>query len=155
VVVDSSLRLPPTAKLVTSAPQVPTWIVTAQNGSDQQLCNALILRGQGVTLIEVSTTPDGRVDPAAAMAALASRGITRVLVEGGASMAGALLGAGLVDRLEWFRAASLIGGDGLPAVAGFGVEALAAMALFERIAVRSAGADLAESYRRIPAKASV
>ena len=70
-------------------------------------------------------------------------------------MTGALSGPGLVDRLEWFRAASMIGGDGLPAVAGFGVEALAAMARFERTAVRGAGADLAESYRRKASAASV
>lgn len=149
VVVDSNLRLPPTAKLVASASQVPAWIITIDAKSGRHAHGVVRLREPGVTIIPVAATGDGRVDPAAAMAALASRGITRVLVEGGAAMAGALLGAGLVDRLEWFRAASLIGGDGLPAVAGFGVEALAAMARFERTAVRSAGADLAESYRRI------
>lgn len=152
VVVDSSLRLPPTAKLATGARHIPTWVVT---GPTPDPARAEALAALGVEPIPVAAGPDGRVDPAAAMTALAARGITRVLVEGGASMAGALLGAGLVDRLEWFRAASLIGGDGLPAIAGFGVEALAAMARFERTAVRSAGADLAESYRRIGPKASV
>jgi len=152
VVVDSSLRLPPTAKLAAGATRIPTWVVT---GPTPDSARAEALTALGVEPIPVAAGPDGRVDPTAAMAALAGRGITRVLVEGGASMAGALLGAGLVDRLEWFRAASLIGGDGLPAVAGFGVEALAAMARFERTAVRSAGADLAESYRRIASTASV
>ncbi|MCP1608705.1 diaminohydroxyphosphoribosylaminopyrimidine deaminase/5-amino-6-(5-phosphoribosylamino)uracil reductase [Azospirillum lipoferum] len=146
VVVDSSLRLPPTARLATGARRIPTWIVTGPS-PDSALAESLT--ALGVEVIPVAATADGRVDPAAAMAALASRGITRMLVEGGAALAGALLGAGLVDRLEWFRAASLIGGDGLPAVAGFGVEALAAMARFERTTVRSAGTDLAESYRRI------
>ncbi|NUB00735.1 bifunctional diaminohydroxyphosphoribosylaminopyrimidine deaminase/5-amino-6-(5-phosphoribosylamino)uracil reductase RibD [Azospirillum melinis] len=156
VVVDSSLRLPPTAKLATGARTIPTWVVTGPTpDSAAYSARAEALTALGVELIPVAAGPDGRVDPAAAMTALAARGITRVLVEGGASMAGALLGAGLVDRLEWFRAASLIGGDGLPAVAGFGVEALAAMARFERTAVRSAGADLAESYRRIGPEASV
>lgn len=147
VVVDSSLRLPPTAKLATGAKRIPTWVVT---GPSPAPASSQALIALGVELLPVAAGADGRVDPAAAMAALAARGITRVLAEGGAAMAGALLRAGLVDRLEWFRAASLIGGDGLPAVAGFGVEALPAMPRFERTAVRKAGTDLAESYRRIP-----
>lgn len=145
VVVDSSLRLPPAAKLATGARRIPTWVVT---GPTPDTARLEALTALGVEVLPVAAGPDGRVDPAAALSVLADRGITRVLVEGGAAMAGALLGAGLVDRLEWFRAASLIGGDGLPAVADFGVEALAAMARFERTAVRAAGADLAESYRR-------
>ncbi|ANC91061.1 bifunctional diaminohydroxyphosphoribosylaminopyrimidine deaminase/5-amino-6-(5-phosphoribosylamino)uracil reductase RibD [Azospirillum humicireducens] len=148
VVVDSSLRLPPTAKLAVGARRIPTWVVTGPT-PDPARSQALI--ALGVEVLPVAAAADGRVDPAAALSALASRGITRVLVEGGAAMAGSLLGAALVDRLEWFRAASLIGGDGLSAVAGFGVEALSAMIRFERTAVRRAGADLAESYRRIAA----
>ena len=48
---------------------------------------------------------------------LAERGITRVLVEGGGELAAALLRAGLVDRLAWFRAAAIMGGDGRAAIA--------------------------------------
>lgn len=146
VVVDSSLRLPLAAKLATGARRIPTWAIS---GPSPDSARSEALAALGVEVIAVAAGADGRVDPAAALSALSSRGITRVLVEGGAAMAGALLGAGLVDRLEWFRAASLIGGDGLPAVAGFGVDALSATARFERTAVRRAGADLAESYRRI------
>ncbi|WP_042443554.1 bifunctional diaminohydroxyphosphoribosylaminopyrimidine deaminase/5-amino-6-(5-phosphoribosylamino)uracil reductase RibD [Azospirillum sp. B510] len=146
VVMDSGLRLPATAKLATGARRIPTWVVT---GPSPDPMRAGALAALGVEIVPAAADGDGRVDPAAALTALAARGITRLLVEGGAAVAGALLGAGLVDRLEWFRAASLIGGDGLPAVAGFGVGALAAMARFERTSVRDAGADLAESYRRI------
>jgi diaminohydroxyphosphoribosylaminopyrimidine deaminase/5-amino-6-(5-phosphoribosylamino)uracil reductase len=56
---------------------------------------------------------------------LAQEGLSRVLVEGGAELAGAMLRAHLVDRLVWFQAPLVIGGDGLPAVAGFGAETLA------------------------------
>ena len=59
------------------------------------------------------------------MAALAARGLTRVLVEGGGALAAALLRARLVDRLVWFQAPLLIGGDGLPAVGALGADALA------------------------------
>ena len=82
------------------------------------------------------------------LAALAARGITRVLVEGGSRLAGSLLRAGLVDRLEWFRAPLLIGGDGLAAVSAFGVDSLDLAAGFECVGVRRAGNDLWESFVR-------
>lgn len=145
VVVDSRLRLPVASRLAATARAVPTWIVTRD---DHDPAKAAALAACGVAILPVAADPAGRPDPLALAAALAARGLTRVLVEGGATLAGSLLGAGLVDRLEWFRAASLIGGDGLPAVTGFGVEALGQMARFERAVVRVAGADLAESYRR-------
>ena len=149
IVVDSRLRLSPASRLAATAGTVPTWIVTGGDpGVDPGGVAAGALRDRGVEILPVAADAAGRPDPLALAAALAARGLTRVLVEGGATLAGALLGAGLIDRLEWFRAASLIGGDGLSAVAGFGVEALDRMARFERTAVRLAGADLAESYRR-------
>lgn len=145
VVVDSALRLPASSKLALTANRVPTWVVTRD---DHDPARADALAARGVEVIPVAAGPTGRPDPVALATALAGRGLTRVLVEGGATLAGSLMGAGLVDRLEWFRAASLLGGDGLSAVSGFGVAALNAMPRFERTALRAAGADLAESYRR-------
>jgi diaminohydroxyphosphoribosylaminopyrimidine deaminase / 5-amino-6-(5-phosphoribosylamino)uracil reductase len=145
VVVDSRLRLPLTSKLVTTARAVPTWIVT---GADPDPVKAAALTERGVEILPVAMDSAGRPEPLALAAALAERGLTRVLVEGGATLAGSLLGAGLIDRLEWFRAAALIGGDGLAGVAGFGVATLDQMARFERTDLRVAGADVVESYRR-------
>jgi diaminohydroxyphosphoribosylaminopyrimidine deaminase / 5-amino-6-(5-phosphoribosylamino)uracil reductase len=53
-----------------------------------------------------------------------------------------------VDRIEWFRAPRLIGGDGIPALVSFGVDRLSDTADFIRIAVRQVGDDVMESYRR-------
>ena len=50
--------------------------------------------------------------------ALAERGLTRVLLEGGGELAAAFLRAGLIDRVAWFHAPRIIGAEGLPAVAG-------------------------------------
>jgi diaminohydroxyphosphoribosylaminopyrimidine deaminase / 5-amino-6-(5-phosphoribosylamino)uracil reductase len=55
---------------------------------------------------------------------------------------------GLVDRLAWFRAPRLIGGDGTPAVAAFGLERLDDAPGFERAALVEAGEDVLETYRR-------
>jgi riboflavin biosynthesis pyrimidine reductase len=103
----------------------------------------------GVDVVEVPEGPDHTVDLAAAMMILAESGITRILVEGGAHLAAALLRAGLVDRLVWFRAPRLIGGDGLPAAVGFGVDHLSQTPRFELVEARSIGADQVEFYRSI------
>jgi diaminohydroxyphosphoribosylaminopyrimidine deaminase/5-amino-6-(5-phosphoribosylamino)uracil reductase len=50
-----------------------------------------------------------------AMRALRQRGIRSMLVEGGATMTGVLLGANLVDRLIIFQAPILLGAGSLPA----------------------------------------
>jgi diaminohydroxyphosphoribosylaminopyrimidine deaminase/5-amino-6-(5-phosphoribosylamino)uracil reductase len=89
------------------------------------------------------------IDPAAALAALAQRGLTTVLAEGGARLAAALLRAGLVDRLALFRAPSIIGGDGIPAVQAMGVSVLEAMPRFRRVAETAVGDDLLTEFIRI------
>ncbi|WP_048862424.1 RibD family protein, partial [Acidisphaera rubrifaciens] len=80
--------------------------------------------------------------------ALAGAGITRLLVEGGAQIASALLRAGLVDRLAWFHAPAVMGGDGWPAAQAFGVTSLAAMPRFRRVASVPCGDDMLTELRR-------
>ncbi|MBT7663759.1 MAG: riboflavin biosynthesis protein RibD, partial [Rhodospirillaceae bacterium] len=100
--------------------------------------------------IGVGLDDQGRIDPAAMLAVLAGQGITRLLVEGGSAVATSLLAAGLVDRLAWFRAPGLMGGDGLPVVGSLGVEALAQMPRFRRDVqnqgIELLGDDVLESY---------
>ena len=55
-------------------------------------------------------------------------------MEGGAQVAAALLRAGLVDRIAWFHAPAVMGGDGWPAVQAFGIDRLDAMPRFVRAA---------------------
>lgn len=143
LVVDGRLRLPLTARLVATARTVPTWVITR---ADADPARVAALTGCGVLVLPVAADAAGLPDLTAALKALAGRGITRVLAEGGATLAASLLRAGLVDRLEWFRAGLVIGGDGTPAVTGFGLETLAAAPRFARVAVRRAGPDLLESY---------
>jgi diaminohydroxyphosphoribosylaminopyrimidine deaminase / 5-amino-6-(5-phosphoribosylamino)uracil reductase len=120
VVMDGRARLPLDSILVRTARDVPTWVITRRRPP----AAAAALQAAGVRVMEVEADGEGRPQPAAALAALAAVGITRVLVEGGAALAGALLAARLVDRLVWFQAPLLIGGDGLPAVPALGIEAL-------------------------------
>jgi diaminohydroxyphosphoribosylaminopyrimidine deaminase/5-amino-6-(5-phosphoribosylamino)uracil reductase len=144
IIVDGRLRVPLTARVVAEAQRVPTWFVTLKGDAPER---HRAFRDCGVELIEVHA--DGEtVNLAEAMRALGKRGITRVLVEGGATLAAALLRADLVDHLDWFRAPRLIGGDGVPAVSAFGIETLAAMPHFRRVGVEPLGEDVLESFRR-------
>ncbi len=145
VVADSHLQLSLLSRLVRSARQVPLWVCCRP---DVDRARAQVFTQCGVSLLMVPPDPSGTVEASLVLAALAKQGITRVLVEGGSTLAGSLLRARLVDRLEWFRAPCLIGGDGVAAVAAFGVDTLDLTAHFDCLGIRRAGEDLWESFSR-------
>ncbi|WP_295690956.1 RibD family protein [uncultured Maricaulis sp.] len=78
----------------------------------------------------------------------AMAGHERVMIEAGAAIAASAVRDGLVDRIEWFRAPMLLGGDGLPVLAALGLETLDAAPIFRRTGVVERGADLQETYER-------
>lgn len=144
VVLVGSGAVPPTAKLVATARRHPTWFLCVA-GEGALLA---VLVGEGVEAVEVEAGADGRPDIKAAVMALGRRGITRLLVEGGGRLAATLLDADLVDRLYWFHAPGVIGGDGIPAIGKLGARELAALPRFERTGLQPAGDDIMETYRR-------
>lgn len=122
IVLDSRLSHAPTSRLGRSARQTPVWMVhTAAAPLEQRAAWAAV----GAEVIEVSATAGGQVDPTAALQALASRGLTRILCEGGGQLAASLMAAGLVDDLASYHAGALIGADGRPAIAALRLTALA------------------------------
>lgn len=145
VVMDSDARLPLASKLARSARLAPLWLI-ARQGADDARVEAL--KAAGAEVLRVLAGPDNRADPDAAMEGLGRQGLTRVLVEGGGVLAAALLAAGLVDALVWFRAPKVIGGDGVPAIAGLPVESLSQAFGFRLRAARELGGDLMETYDR-------
>ncbi len=142
IILDSSLQLPP----LDAFPYSRTWVIC---GEDVNRVRAARQRDHGVTVIPVPTGSVG-VSMCAVLAALADRGITRLLVEGGGKVAASLLRSGFVDRIEWFRAARVIGGDGVPAAAPFGAKSVVDAPGFRRISVHRLGEDLLERYVRSP-----
>lgn len=142
VVLDSGLTLPHALRLFATAKAVPTWVV-ASAGVDPARVAAL--SALGVEVLLAPDSPDG-LSLVEVMLALAGRGITRVLVEGGAAVATGLLKAGLVDRLAWFRAPKVIGGDGRAAVGGLDVAALSQAMSFERREIIPLGQDVLETF---------
>lgn len=145
LVLDGRLRLPLTAKLVAEARQAPTWVIALAGEARER---RRVYADAGVEIIDVEADQAGHPSLDKAMAALAQRGLTRLLVEGGSRIASAVLRANLVDRLVWFRAPTIIGGDGVPAAQGFGVQHMADLLRFTRTAVQEAGDDVVEMYRR-------
>jgi len=147
IVVDSRLRTPVSARLVATAAAVPSWFL---HRADADAGRAGALQAAGVRLIEVAGGKAG-VDLAAAMQALGAAGLTRVLVEGGAQIAGGLLRAGLVDRIAWFHAPALMGGDGWPAAQAFGTGPLDGMPRFRRVDCRPVGDDMLSEFTQLNA----
>ncbi len=116
VVLDRRLRLPPSGRLAGSAAGPPVWVLTARPADAPE---AAALTARGVEVLSVAAADERWL--ARALAVLAERGITRLLVEGGAQVATALLRAALVDRIVLLQAPMLLGGDAVPLVAGLGV----------------------------------
>ena len=143
IVLDPRLRLPLTSKLVRSARQVPTWIA-AYPDSDPDRRDAFL--DCGVELVDSQPSSGDQPDMPGLMHTLGERGLTRVLVEGGGRVTGALLAEGLIDRVVWFRAGAIMGGDGVPVAAAFGVDRLAQVPRFVRQAVEPCGEDIVETF---------
>ena len=144
VVLDRQLRIPPSARLLAEARQVPTWIVTL--GSSDPARQELF-RKAGIEVIAAEPDAAGLIDLSSALGLLGDRGLTRLLVEGGGRLAAALFRADLVDRLVWFHAPLLLGSDGIPAVAGLDPNGLAAMPRFEQLATEFVGEDVMTVFR--------
>lgn len=102
VLVDSQLRLPPSARLLNPPGEVLIFSARTPAAADE----ALLAYGAEVLKFRAAS---GRVDLAAMMRELARRGINEVLVEAGASLNGALLQANLVDEVLLYLAPSLLG----------------------------------------------
>lgn len=121
VVFDTSARLPVDSALATGADEAPVLVI---GGADAPPERVTALERLGVEVRRLEGSPRERL--LGALELLGRRQIQSVLIEGGAVLGGALLDAGLVDRVAWFLAPMLIGGIGAPgALGGAGVLRLA------------------------------
>jgi len=122
VVLDARLRLPPGSALATSARATPVWVVAAPDAPAEAERS---LRELGVEVLRAPAQA-GRLDLAAVLRMLAGRGITRLMVEGGPTVAAAFVAADLVDAAALFRSPKTIGPDGVDALEGMRIEAMTA-----------------------------
>ena len=144
VVLDTGLKLPLEARLVTSTEVVPVWVITGES-ADREREQALKMRGLDVQRVgEVG----GRLDLGAALKLLSERGITRLMVEAGPILAASLVRAGLVDEAALFRSPAPIGADGIDALDGLPLSALTQSPQLRRLASESLGDDTLETFER-------
>lgn len=141
VILDTQGRLPAKARLVQTAKATPTMLFAASGARGD-------LQGFGVEIVTTALGADGRIDMAAMLRELAARGVTRLLVEGGARVHASFLSGGLADRLEVFTAPIVLGEDARAAAAAIGLTDIGQAPRFERIAARRLGPDLLESFVR-------
>jgi diaminohydroxyphosphoribosylaminopyrimidine deaminase/5-amino-6-(5-phosphoribosylamino)uracil reductase len=114
VVLDRSLRLPGGSRLVHSARQTPLWVMTS-NLSEAPA--AVRLGAAGAQVIRVAATASARgLDVSAVLHALAEKGITRLMVEGGGRVASSFVTADLVDEVWLLRGREAVGAGGVAAL---------------------------------------
>ena len=138
VVVDSSLRLPPTAAVL--ANRAATGTVLAVTGrAPKARCEEV--RALGARVLELPEDASGRVDLTTLMAVLREGGVRSVMVEGGAALITSLLYARLVDRLAVCVAPKILG-RGMEAIGDLGIcELVDSIALVD-LSVTTLGSDL-------------
>lgn len=121
VVLDSALRHSPDSRLGRSARVAPVWMV---HGPDAPAAARAAWLARGAELIETEVA-DGHLSPRAALQALATRGLTRILCEGGGQLAAALVAKGLAGDLALYSAGALIGAEGRAALGPLVLDKLA------------------------------
>jgi diaminohydroxyphosphoribosylaminopyrimidine deaminase/5-amino-6-(5-phosphoribosylamino)uracil reductase len=133
VVLDENLRLSAESQLATTTSEAPVIVF-----GDPESPGTAALRGQGVEIVNLK-----RRDLNSVLRELASRSLQSVLVEGGSTIAGEFLEAGLVNKVTFFIAPKIVGGVEAPsAIGGTGVDAMAEALELEQVAVVQRGKDI-------------
>jgi diaminohydroxyphosphoribosylaminopyrimidine deaminase/5-amino-6-(5-phosphoribosylamino)uracil reductase len=146
VVLDRALRLPGTSALVHSARETPLWVMTS-NLAEAPAAVKLGAAGAQVIRVATTTAPPG-LDLAAVLRALAGKGITRLLVEGGSRVASSFVAANLVDEVWLLRGPDPIGDGGISALDALPLTAITESPEFKVRASESLQRDLLTIYER-------
>src|SRR3982075_1654034 len=147
VVLDRALRIPSTSRLVHSARETPLWVMTS-NLSEAPAAMKLGASGAQVMRVATTTTPPPGLDLAAVLHALAEKGITRLLVEGGSRLASSFVAAGLVDEAWLLRGPEPVGADGVAALDALPLSAITGSPALKVRASESLGQDTLTIYER-------
>jgi diaminohydroxyphosphoribosylaminopyrimidine deaminase/5-amino-6-(5-phosphoribosylamino)uracil reductase len=147
VVLDRALRLPATARLVHSARETPLWVMTSEPPGAPAAMR-LGAAGAQVIGVPVAAAPQPGVDAPAVLRELAGRGITRLLVEGGAQVASSLVAAGLIDEVWLLRGPGAIGAGGVAALDALPLTAITQSPAFRLRASDRLDRDILTIYER-------
>ncbi|MCR6544647.1 bifunctional diaminohydroxyphosphoribosylaminopyrimidine deaminase/5-amino-6-(5-phosphoribosylamino)uracil reductase RibD [Dehalobacterium formicoaceticum] len=114
VILDSRLRIPMEAQVLDTK-SAPTLVFTGEIADGEP--KAALLAEKGVEVISCPGS-EGQVDIFSVLKILSEKGITSILIEGGAQIQGAFFDRELVDKLYVFIAPKLIGGHHAPGMLG-------------------------------------
>ena len=120
VVLDATLKLPLATSVVATVRDTPTWVFTSNKPS---AIAEEILRQKGCKVFRVGEV-DGRLNLDEVLKVLAEQGITRLMVEGGPTVAGAIAADGLIDEMALLRGEKSIGADGIAPLEGMPLDGL-------------------------------
>lgn len=144
IVLDTHLKISPDAMILNDAEGGPVTVFCG-GGVPVHLRDRIAAKAEVVALNRY----DGpSISLKSVLEHLGGEGAETVLIEAGGKMAGAAMRSGLVDRIEWFRAPMLLGGDARGAIDSLGLERLDEAPIFSRTSVAECGDDLWESYER-------
>jgi diaminohydroxyphosphoribosylaminopyrimidine deaminase/5-amino-6-(5-phosphoribosylamino)uracil reductase len=144
VVLDHHLSLLASSRLARSARATPLWLFAEGSGEPSE---AALLRASGAEIISVAADERG-LDLPAVLKELAARGITRLMVEGGARVAASFVEADLVDEAWLYNSSKVVGADGVPALNGIPLTKLTQSPRFRQRASEDLGEDHLSVYER-------
>ncbi len=139
VVFDSLARSPVESKLGTTAHEVPVWICHTDAAPAESLSR---WRNTGAETVSVASLPSGSIDPERALVSLAEKGLTRVLCEGGGTLAASLVRSEMVDELLLYSAGLVIGSEGKAVIGSTNWTRLADVSRFRLDDVSTIGNDM-------------
>jgi diaminohydroxyphosphoribosylaminopyrimidine deaminase/5-amino-6-(5-phosphoribosylamino)uracil reductase len=133
IIIDTRLSLPETAKVLRPSADSDTMLVA---GPGAPVDKKERLAGLGATILEMPLV-NGRIDLADLMKHLGKMGVTSLLVEGGGGVLASALKDGIADKILFFYAPKILGGDdGVPICRGPGVPVMSDAVALENIRVR-------------------
>jgi diaminohydroxyphosphoribosylaminopyrimidine deaminase/5-amino-6-(5-phosphoribosylamino)uracil reductase len=145
VVLDGQLQLDPASRLAASASQVPALVFCDASASSAR---EAALAAAGVETVRLADRGADRRDLGEMLTCLGRRGIARLLVEGGATVAAAFVEHDLADEIIVFRAPRTLGANAVDALAGVGLADVLADGRFALWRTRECGEDVMLHYRR-------
>lgn len=142
VVLDAKLRIPLSLSVMSTARDTPTWVFTSMKASPVA---EDILQQRNAKVFRVEEQ-NGRLDLDAVLKVLAEQGITRLMVEGGPTVAASFIAADLVDETVLLRADKTVGETGIDPLEGMPLSKLT-QGMTSR-GVEQVGADTLEVFEK-------